>query len=691
MTFSVLSVMLTGYAAQAAGAMVIGIVLGLLHRHYRREYLRHWTLSWWAFCLYLVGAALALSLRTAGGAFSPLRLAVSMISLIGGYCQVVWLLAGTYEVATGNELRRRQLRWALASAAGLGVITVLTSAFVRPETRMLVRVGARTLVASIAFLIAGFGVLRGGSQPRGLGRKLVGGAFLCFAAEQLQYTGLAGTAFFFGREFFYQNVLFAIDFLLETVMGIGMVTWLLEEERARAFDASAQVAHLSHHDALTELANRHLFFEHTSGAMARAGASGLGVAVFLLDLDRFKSINDSLGHGHGDEMLKMVAGRLRGSLRPGDTVARLGGDEFTVLLPAVAGERDMLRLADKVLEAMRRPFSLQGREIVITASLGISRFPQDGSEPEELLKKADVAMYQAKEQGRDGYQLYAADMDAHALDRLALENDLRKALANDELLLFFQPVLDAATGRIEAVETLLRWQHPERGLLVPGDFLWIAELSGLSNPLDLWVLRTACREVRSWHHAGAEWLRVAVNLSARTFRRPDLVERVKDVLWETGLPSSCLELEITETLAMHHAEESLAVLSGLKELGVRIAIDDFGTGYSSLSYLRNFTIDTLKIDASFVRSLNEDRGSSEIAAAVIALAHSLNIRVIAEGVEQESQWQTLQEQGCDEVQGYFFSHPLPTAGCRALILSGKRILFPAAERRVAARPVTGTR
>jgi|HubBroStandDraft_3_1064219.scaffolds.fasta_scaffold00465_8 diguanylate cyclase (GGDEF)-like protein len=683
MSLSLLSVAFTAYLAQAACALVIAAVLTALHRQYRRQYLQHWALSWWAFCVYLVGSA---SARRLGSAAPPLRFALSALALGAAYFQAAWLLAGTYEVATGREVGRRRLGRVLAGLAALGVATAAATGLVAPGAQMLVRIGVRSLLAGLAFLIAGAGVLRTGLHPRGLGGRLVGGSFLLFAAAQLYNAGLSVAAFFPVDVTPASSVVFALYFVLQTSMGIGMVTWLLEEERVRAFDASEQIAHLSHHDALTELANRHLFFEHTRGAMERAGASGLGVAVFLLDLDRFKSINDSLGHGHGDEMLKLVAERLRGSLRPGDTVARLGGDEFTILLPAVAGERDMLRLAEKVLEAMRRPLSLLGREIVVTASLGISRFPQDGSDPEELLKKADVAMYQAKAQGRDGYQLYAADMDAHALDRLALENDLRKALSAGELRLYFQPVLDAASGRIVAVEVLLRWQHPERGLLLPGEFLWIAELSGLSYPLDLWVLRTTCREVLAWHRAGADWLRVAVNLSARTFQRPDLVERVKDVLWETGLTSSGLELEITETVAMHHAEESLAVISGLKELGVRVAIDDFGTGYSSLSYLRNFPIDTLKIDASFVRSLNEDRGSSEIAAAVIALAHSLGIRVIAEGVEQESQWETLRDRGCDEVQGFFFSPPLSTADCRALILSGKRTLFPAQERRPASRP-----
>jgi diguanylate cyclase (GGDEF)-like protein len=677
-------VVLTGYLAQAACAVIIALVLVTFHRHYHREYLRHWAWSWGAFSLSLTGAAMALVLFKQGEPTSPSRLAIGFVELLGGYCQLGWLLFGTYEVGTGREVPRRRARLILAALAVLALVVVAGSSLASPETRRLTQAGLRAILASAAFLGAGVALLRTTLHPDSLGRRVVGCSFILYGIEELQCALVDAAPFarpYLGAGF---NALLArysahimpfihLDFLLEATMGLGMVIWLLEEERSRAFRASRQIAHLAYYDTLTELANRNLFREHLQLAMARVGRTGLGVAVFVLDLDRFKSINDSLGHSRGDEMLRLVGDRLRGSLRPGDTVARLGGDEFAVLLPAVAGERDMVRLGEKVLDTLRRPFNLDGHEFVTTASLGISRFPEDGGDAEELLKKADVAMYQAKSLGRDGLQLYAAAMDEHALDRLSLENDLRKALSNDELTLFYQPLLDADTGRIEGVEALLRWQHPVRGLLLPGDFLWIAEMTGLSNPLDLWVLRTACRQVTSWHDEGVPVLRLAVNLSARPFQRPDLIERVKDVLWETGLSSSCLELEITETLAMQNAEESLGVLRGLKELGLRIAIDDFGTGYSSLSYLRNFPIDTLKIDASFIRSLSDDSGSLEIASAVIALAHSLGIRVVAEGVEQESQWRLLRDQGCDEVQGYFFSVPLPARECRQMLLDRRQI------------------
>nr|MDP9122666.1 EAL domain-containing protein [Acidobacteriota bacterium] len=624
------------YLAQAAGACVTALILMSFHRHYRRQYLRQWGWSWWAFAAYLAGAGLALylqglvELRPEASGVALLGIVVSALSLTGGYWQIAWLLSGTYEVATGRELERRRLSWWLAALGALALVAVLGSIEMPSPARLLTRVGVRSFCAGLAFVAAGAGVLRKGSGPvevgGGLGRRLIGSAFLLYAIEQLHYSAVIGASYrFAGRLYFdYVAALRPFDFFLQSMMGLGMVIWLLEEERGRAFRASEQIAHLEYHDSLTELANRNLFSDRLRLVMGRSNRGRSTVAVFLLDLDRFKAINESLGHRHGDELLKLVAERLRESLRQADTVARLGGDEFAIMVPALSGERDMIRLAEKILESMRRPFYLEGRDIVVTTSLGISRYPEDGSDPEELLKKADVAMYQAKEGGRDGYQLYTPAMDADSLDRLSLENDLRKALAQGELRLFFQPLLDSRTRRITAVEALVRWQHPSRGLMLPGHFLDIAETSGLSNPLDLWVLRSACREVRSWQEDGQKSLRVAVNLSARIFQRPDLVERVKDVLWETGLPSSCLELEITENLAMEDAEASLGVLRGLKELGVRISIDDFGTGYSSLSYLRSFPIDTLKIDASFVRVLSDDRHSSEIASAMIALAHSLD-------------------------------------------------------------------
>jgi diguanylate cyclase (GGDEF)-like protein len=660
-------VMLTGYLAQAGCALLVAVVLKAFHGHYRRGYLWYWALSWWAFFFYLLFGVLALHLHTTNAAGAPVRLVVSSLSLLSGYAQPALLLFAIYEVSTGRPLPRSRARRILVGVLISALTVVALTVPLTSDQRMLGRIGLRSLLTGAAFFAAAWGVLRGSGRRSSLGRNLLGGAFLVYGLQQLHYAGIMTAQGLYDLHFDYVIPLVALDILLQAAMGLGMVIWLLEDERKQMLAASEQIEHLAYHDALTGLPNRNLFIDHLRLALALAGRDHRHVGVLFLDLDRFKTINDSLGHGAGDELLRTVADRLRTGLRQGDTIARLGGDEFTILLPEIGGESDMVHVAGKMLTLIRQPLVLAGREIVVSGSIGISRFPEDGDVPEELLKRADVAMYQAKQLGRDGYQVYLPSMDADALERLSLESDLRRALAHDEMRLYYQPILDSRTGRIEGVEALLRWQHPTRGLLLPGEFLSIAEQSGLSNPLDLWVLRTACREIRGWHEEGAN-VRVAVNLSARPFQQPDLVEKVHAVLLETGLPPPLLELEITETLAMQNAEVSLGVLRALKDLGVRIAIDDFGTGYSSLSYLRTFPIDTLKIDESFVRSLNVGDVQAEIPAAMIALAHSLDIRVVGEGVEEEAQWLILREQGCDEVQGYLFSRPLPPEACRGLVM-----------------------
>ncbi|HYU30609.1 MAG TPA: EAL domain-containing protein [Thermoanaerobaculia bacterium] len=665
-----LPLVLYGYLAQAVGAVLLAAVLEAFHRHYRRDFLRHWAWSWWGFFLYLAGAALGLFLAPRMPPSAVLRVMTSTLSLAGGFGQLALVLFGTWEVATGETIPPSRVRRALGLLAGLAWVLVLLTVPLSPELRLNLRLGLRSLLAAAAFATASYLVFRRGSRPLGVGRRILGASFFLYGAEHAHYAVTSVVEMITGRSFAHLPLMAMTDLLLQTTMGLGMVIRLLEEERKQLLAASEQIEHLAYHDALSGLPNRNLFLDHLRLAIALAAREGRQVAVLFLDLDRFKTINDSLGHASGDELLRTVADRLRACLRQGDTVARLGGDEFTVLLPEVADDLDAVKVAEKVLDRIRQPLTLQSREIVVTASIGISRFPGDGDAPEELVKKADVAMYQAKEVGRDRYQVYLPSMDADALEQLSLENDLRRALANEELVLYYQPILDSHTGRIEAVEALLRWQHPERGLMGPNEFLWIGEQSGLTNPIDFWALRTACHEICSWLQEGVQ-VRATVNLSARSFQQPDLVARVQGVLEETGLPAPLLELEITETLAMQNAEVSLSVLRSLKDLGVRIAIDDFGTGYSSLSYLRTFPIDTLKIDESFVRSLNVGDVRAEIPAAMIALAHSLEIRVVGEGVEEEAQWLILREQGCDEVQGFLFSRPVPGRECRDLILRQK--------------------
>jgi diguanylate cyclase (GGDEF)-like protein len=667
-------VIFTSNLAQACGSIVLAMVLMGFYRTYGRLYLLTWAWSWWAFCVSQAGGAVALLLVSSNMEASvPLRLAVSILWLVAGYWQAALLLFGTWEVVTGKQISARLRKAVLGALVLLALIAVFASLDNARYTREIVRVGLRLFFQGVAFGVASWGVWRSRRGPAsGMGRRIVAGSFLLFGLHQLHYLVILLARNLLTRSLGYVAYLGPFDFLFQALIGLGMVVWLLEDERQRVLTTADRIEHLAYHDVLTDLPNRNLLVQSLAAALASAAARGDRAAVLFLDLDRFKKVNESLGNRYGDELLKSVAERLRTHLPGSDLLARLAADEFAVMMPAAESEAAVFRVAERLLEIMRLPFALQGREIYLTASLGISRFPEDGDDAETLLKRAEIAMYRAKETRRDDYQIYAATMDSNTLEQLSLEVDLRKALAQEpgELVLFYQPVLDAERRVLEGVEALLRWRHPVRGLMTPGEFLWLADVSGLAVPLDLWVLRNACREIQEWRQAGAEELRLAVNLSPRSFQQPDLLERVQTALAETGLPPSALVLEITETLAMQNAGATLAVLRGLKDLGVGIAIDDFGTGYSSLSYLTTFPIDTLKVDRSFVHTLGRGRGSEEVAAAVIALAVSLAIGVIAEGVETLEQWRWLEGLGCDRFQGYLFSPPLPAFECREMILHG---------------------
>jgi diguanylate cyclase (GGDEF)-like protein/PAS domain S-box-containing protein len=423
--------------------------------------------------------------------------------------------------------------------------------------------------------------------------------------------------------------------------------------------AEEEVRRLAFHDTLTDLPNRLLFQDRLAVAIAQARRSRTHVAVIFVDLDGFKRINDSLGHSAGDDLLRRVADRIRSCLREADTVARFGGDEFVVLVPGIASSDDAERIGDKLLKAMRTPFGIDRRRLEITASLGISVYPGDGRDGRALLRNADRAMYRAKEGGRDNLQLYKAALSPAALERLALERQLRDAMGQGDLVVHYQPFVDLESGEIRGAEALIRWQHPSLGLLEPSEFVSLAESSGLIVPIGRWILRTACEQARSWRTRGHPGLRIAVNLSSREFLQPDLVETVRETLQNVGLDSTSLDLEITESSALHNPERVVDTLSDLRSLGVTIAMDDFGTGYSSLSHLRSLPIDRLKIDQSFVRDVANHRGDAAIATAVIAMAHSLGMSVVAEGVETVPQLAFLRARQCDEMQGYLVSRPLP--------------------------------
>jgi diguanylate cyclase (GGDEF)-like protein/PAS domain S-box-containing protein len=443
--------------------------------------------------------------------------------------------------------------------------------------------------------------------------------------------------------------------------------------------AEEAVKYMAMHDALTRLPNRAMFNERLARAISLAQRHTRGLAVLFIDLDRFKLINDTLGHEAGDEVLREAASRLTENLRAGDTVARLGGDEFIVLLEDVPDPVYVGSVSRKLIRALAAPFTIGEREYRMTASIGVSVYPADGDDAETLLKHADAAMYRAKEQGRNGFEFYSERLSAGSLERLSLESALRRALEREELVLHYQPQIETCSGRVVGIEALVRWQHPELGLLQPARFIKLAEETGLIVPLGDWVLMTACEAHRAWQKLRLPPARIAINLSPRQFLHANLVKDTLRTLEATGCSGRYIEMEITEGIVMQDPAGTIATIDELKENGVRIAMDDFGTGYSSLAHLKRFPIDSIKIDRSFVADVPEDPGNVAITQAIIAMARTLQLTVIAEGVETAAQFNFLRSRGCDEVQGYYFSPPLPFPEATAFLMeSAARISTEAA-------------
>ncbi len=428
-----------------------------------------------------------------------------------------------------------------------------------------------------------------------------------------------------------------------------------------------RIKHLAYYDPLTGMPNRRLFEDRLQVALAHAHRNKMQLAVMFVDLDRFKRINDTLGHEMGDQLLMEVSRRLYDCLREDDTVARMGGDEFVVLLSEVSMPDDAAYIARRITAALTQPMRLAEQELVVTASVGISIYPEDGRTASTLIKNADTAMYRAKESGRNGYQMYAPAMNARTLEHLALESALHKALERGELCLHYQPLAAPGTHEVVAAEALLRWNHPDLGLVPPADFIPLAEDTGLIIPVGEWVLAEACRQLRQWQVLGRGDINVAVNISARQFRDPAFVPMVQRVVVGAGIEPARLTLELTESMLMDEALDTIRLLSRLHDMGFAVAMDDFGTGYSSLSYLKRFPIDILKIDRVFIRDIERSEDDAAIVSAIIRLAHSLRLEVVAEGVETAEQLEFLQREGCDLLQGYYFSRPLDAAGFTELL------------------------
>ncbi|GAC1547530.1 MAG: hypothetical protein NVS3B11_05660 [Collimonas sp.] len=447
------------------------------------------------------------------------------------------------------------------------------------------------------------------------------------------------------------------------------VTSLYDITEMKSYEA--ELEHQARHDTLTGLANRNVLSDRLSQSIVYGELYGHRVWVLFVDLDRFKFVNDTLGHNAGDQLLKEVASRLKAFTREADTIARLGSDEFVLILPERLDEELSVGLIQRMMDAIARPLQIEGYDFFLSCSIGVAVYPNDGADPDSLLKHADIAMYRAKEMGNNNYQFYTAAMNERALERLQIEGDLRNALERKELLLYYQPQVDLRTGRMVGMEALLRWKHPQLGMISPTRFIDLAEETGLIVQMGAWVMHTACEQNKTWQRMGLGYLRMSVNLSTRQFFQQNLVQQVAEMLELTGLAPHYLEIELTESLVMKDVDLAVGILNDLKSIGVQLSIDDFGTGYSSLAYLKSFPIDALKIDQSFVRDITVDQDDAAIVASIISLAHNLRLQVIAEGVETQEQLSYLQRHRCDEMQGFYFSEPVSAADIEIILREGK--------------------
>lgn len=423
--------------------------------------------------------------------------------------------------------------------------------------------------------------------------------------------------------------------------------------------AEEKIHQMAYFDTLTGLPNRTLFFDRFTIAAANAVRKKRMVAIFFLDLDNFKTVNDTLGHTYGDKLLADVGNHLKKQIRKSDTIARLGGDEFVLMQTNVKDAGEVIHMASRLLNSFKKSWTLEGREFFITASIGITIFPDDGQDIQALMRNADTAMYRAKELGKNNFQLFTESLNQRMLEKLNLENALRKSLEREELVMHYQPQLELKTGKTVGIEALLRWNHPEYGLLYPSTFMPLAEETGMIVPIGEWVFRTACRKIGKLHEEGNTGLKMSINISARQFMQAHMLDKIAEIIEETGIYPEWLELEVTENIAMQDLNFTLDTLNKAKKMGMSIALDDFGGGYSSLNYLTKLPIDNLKMDRAFVGDMKEGTDEAIIGKALITLAHNLDLKVTAEGVETMEKYRLLMNEGCDRVQGYLFGHPLP--------------------------------
>ena len=642
---------------QAAGAVLGAAAAGRLARTHGHRFLRHWAHAWqWR----VVAPSLAIVDAVAASHWSHRRaahIAIAAGVCIASYLQAAYFAFGAVELTAEGRATTKRRQVSVIVALMLGALSGVSLWLVPAESSRII-VGVPALAVAVALLACTAAVSRTPEREDAVGRRLLLILLAALAASEL------GPIVFeaFVGDVAARSVLLhaSTRLVLSGAIGLCLTIFILEEQTDGARAAKADLERLTQFDEITGLHNRRFLLESLADALTQARRGERRVALYVLDLDRFTLINESLGHAVGDKVLQAVGQRLRTALRDGDTVARMPGDEFAVLAPGIRETDDAITLARKIQEAVRLPVRVDGRELFVTASVGVSVYPEDGDAVETLLKSADAALSRAKTEGPDLFQLYTARMNAVAVEQLALEHALRRALSARELELFYQPIVDTDWNDVQIVEATLRWRHPELGLLRPSHFLPVAEATGLIVAIGSWALREACRQLRAWRIEHPK-LRVTVNLSLRQLRQGEVAEEIALLLSEFGLPGGALELEIAETTAAQCDEVLIERLKAIRKLGARIAIDDFGTGWTSLGVLRDFPVDTLKIDTSFVKDLLTSPRDGEIAGAVVGLAHALGLTVVAEGVENPAQLELLKRRGCELWQGYLCCPPVTAA------------------------------
>ena len=656
-----------------AGVQVLtplGLALLLYHfyKRHQKGYVRSWALYWAWSALSTLCSWIVFVLHADLPFVDPRQWTIVLLGAVAGFVAVGHLVGGSYAVVHKRPLKIRFSRQLFTGLVFLGGLTTFYL-FSISHQEGLFHLG-HVAIFAIAFALTYLGsalVFWRQTRSEKTSWILLSVTFVMFGFAEIMGFLLEIGWMADSTPAGHPDSVVILGAFLQGMVGLAMIIRLLDDEREAAVFAASQVEHMAYHDDLTGLPNRSLLFDRIIMALNQAERRRRNLAILFVDLDHFKTINDSLGHSFGDALLRVTAERIGAVVRKEDTVARFGGDEFVVLMPEIRSAEDTAKIAHKIIDVVSQPVNAYEREMIVTCSVGIALFPDDGNDPETLVRNADTAMYRAKDNGRNRCELYTAAMNVLALERLELEMGIRRALENDELELHYQPLIDASSRQLAGFEALLRWNHPALGTVLPDRFIPAAEQSGLITLIGTWVIHSACAQIAAWNKTLGRPFFISINLSAQDLMKDDLISRIAESIATSGITPSQLEIEITESNAFADSETITRILTELHDLGLRIAIDDFGSGYSFLGQLKSLPIDVLKIDRLFLSDLTQGHDAA-ITSSVISMAHGMNIKVVAEGVENLDQLAFLSERLCDRFQGYLFSHPLPSSEIEQFVL-----------------------